>query len=61
MKIFATKRTSNKSGKAYYALIMERNGMEIFLSFDKMTILRATNKTLNEIEQMQVGECIEIK
>lgn len=41
---------------------MERNnGMEIFLSFDRMTILRATNRTLNEIEALKVGECIEVE
>lgn len=60
MRIYITKRISTKSGKQYTALILNKNNKEYFLSFDTMLMLRISNMTLAEFEDLSVDEVIEI-
>lgn len=59
-RTFITKRTSTKTGKEYTALIGVKNNKEYLLTFDKMTMLRLSNLTLQEYENIVVGQELEV-
>lgn len=59
-RTFITRRKSSRTDKEYTALIGVKNNKEYLLTFDKMTMLRLSNLTLDEYENIVVGQEIEV-
>lgn len=60
-RTFITKEKSKKTGKEFTALIgISNNDKRYYLSFDRMTMLRLSNMTLADFENIAVGDEIDV-
>lgn len=61
MKLYITKKTSQKTNKTYKALVAVTKAGETIVSFDTMTMLRVSGLPLTVIENLKEGEKIDIE
>lgn len=59
MKLIVTKKLS-KAGKEYAVLALEDGSRLVYLTFDLMTILRATDLPHSALEELPFDDCIVI-
>lgn len=60
MKFFVSCRKSNKTGNRYIGLFVNNGFRDVLLTVDKLTILEVTGKSMNELNQLAIGEVIEL-
>lgn len=60
MKFFVSCRKSKKTGNCYVGLFVNNGFRDVLLTVDKLTILEVTGKSMNELNQLAIGEVIEL-
>lgn len=60
MKTYVTKKWSEKKSKEYIALIGEKGGREYFLSVDRNTCMYVADISPRQLDEMNVGDKIEV-